>query len=122
MNFTVFVNEVIFPCLLFFFFFSVITVAPQSLAINIGSTTVNTENTTTKSLEEFYNLISQNNSIQAELDEICDREHLVNRLIEIGSIYGYRFTTKDINQAINEHTDITQSNYLCLPIGCWRIS
>lgn len=122
MNFTLFANEIIFPCLLFIFFSYFLIVAPELDTPNIVSKITTHQTQNIDPLERFFELILNDNLLQTELDNISDRQQLIDKLILIAASYGYYFLPSDIELAIDEHTASSQDNYICLPIGCWHIT
>ncbi len=122
MNLTIFANEFVFPCFLFLLFAYILIVNPE---LNIPET--NLVSTTRQvsianQLESFFELVSNSGSLQTELDDISDRQELLNKLTLMASNHGYKFSKSDIDLAIRKYTPESQKDYIFLPIGCWRIS
>ena len=122
MNLTLFANEIIFPCLLFAFFSYFLVIAPEASPTTLKPTITNQQTKANNSLEDFFELIIDNDFLQTELDSISDRQELIDKLIVIAASHGYYLSPSDIDLAIREHTASSQDDYICLPIGCWRIS
>ena len=108
MNIAIFANEIIFPVLLFCVFCYLFIIYPEIQELK------------TKNLSNLYKTIIQN-SCQSELDSISNRKELIDKLIAIALNNGYRITYRDIESSIQQYTQDSQSNYVCLPIGCWRV-
>lgn len=122
MNFTLFANEFIFPSLLFCFFYYAMPFSSKIDAIKTKDIKTARQTVTTNILEDFYELIDDNDKLRSQLDTISDRQQLTDKLIKMAASYGYYFTALDIDRSVEEHTETSQANYICLPIGCWRIS
>lgn len=121
MNVTIFANQVIFPCLLFCFFSYFLIVRPE---LQIARVNVDSERILDRkdSLNEIYELIAQDDYWLSELDSISDRQQLIDKLIAIAASKGLYLTSLDIDRSIEQHTEKSQNSYVCLPIGCWRVS
>ena len=119
-SFDILSNDIIFPLFLLAFFIYVIVFLPQTPIIDVKA--VREKLTDEDRLEEFYELVAQDQSLQAELDNISNRDLLVDCLVKISNGHGYNFTALDINNSIKEYTEVSQDDYVCLPIGCWRVS
>ena len=141
-SFNILSNDFIFPLFLLAFFIYLIVFFPETQADQETKTTqADQETKTTKveasqavkveavkervkegdKLEEFYELIAQDQSLQSELDAIGSRDLLVDCLLRISNRHGYCFTALDINNSIKKYTEVSQDDYVCLPIGCWRV-
>lgn len=120
MNVTIFANQVIFPCLLFCFFSYFLIIRPeiQSTSANIMGADIQDHQ---NSLDDIYELIAQDDYWQSELDDISDRQQLIDKLIVIAASNGLYLTPSDIDRSIEQHTEKSQNRYVCLPIGCWRV-
>ena len=57
-----------------------------------------------------------------QLELIMKEDNFSERIVTLGHSLGYSFTLTDISQSIAEHTASPNSNYICLPPGCWKIS
>ena len=53
-----------------------------------------------KSLEQFYQLIGKNSSLQEKLMATTDQESFVSMAVKLGQQLGYDFTSEEMNQAI----------------------
>ena len=120
MNVTIFANQVIFPCLLFCFFSYFLIIRPGIQGTSANTVSANIQDYQ-NSLDGIYEFIAQDDYWQSQLDNIGDRQELIDKLMAIAASKGFNFTASDINYSIDQHTDNSQDNYICLPIGCWRI-
>lgn len=120
MNVTIFANEIVFPFLLFCIFAYVLIVSPEIKAES-NAEGLKIKEVGDNSLNGVYELIEQNNYWQSELDSIDDRQQLINKLIAIAASNGFYLTVSDIEDSIQYYTEKSQDNYVCLPIGCWRV-
>ena len=121
MNITIFANQIIFPFLLFCVFCYFLIIRPERQAFELETAGANIPNNNTNTLSDIYEMIIQNSFWQAELDRIGDRQELIDKLIAIAANNGYRLTSQDVEASIQQYTRKEQNNYICLPIGCWRI-
>ncbi len=119
-SFNILSNDFIFPLFLLALFIYIIFFFPQTPNIEVEAVREITKDG--NRLEEFYELLAQDQSLQSEIDTIGNRDLLVDYLVKISTNLGYCFTSLDINNSINENTEVSQDDYVCLPIGCWRIS
>ena len=122
MNVAIFANEVIFPILLFFVFYYFLVIRPETQTLELDTAGANTQSLSTDTLNDLYDTIVQDNRWQSELDSIGDRQELIDKLIAIAASHGYCLTSQDIESSIQQYTQGSQTNYVCLPIGCWRVS
>ena len=124
MNVAIFANEVIFPILLFFVFYYFLVIRPetQTLEFDIASANIQSRSYSTDPLNDVYDTILQDDCWQSELYSIGNRQELIDKLIAIAASNGYRLTSQHIENSIQQHTLGSQTNYVCLPIGCWRVS
>ena len=120
MNIAIFANQVIFPFLLFCFFCYVLIIRPERQAFELETAGANIPSNNTDTLSDIYEMIIQNSFWQAELDRVGDRQELIDKLIAIAANKGYNLTPQDVEYSIQQHTRREQTNYICLPIGCWR--
>ena len=118
MNLTIFANEIVFPSLLFFFFAYIMLFYPQIEIANTKEIKPQQEAITNDPFKDFYELIIRDRNIQTELDSISDRQTLIDRLLHIATIHNYQFLASDIEREITSNTNDSQSDYICLPIGC----
>ena len=119
-SFNILSNDFIFPLFLLAFFIYVIVFLPQNPVIEVEAVREKPE--AGDRLEDFYELVAQDQSLQSELDTVSSRALLVDCLLQISKNHGYGFTASDINNSIKEYTEVSQDDYVCLPIGCWRVS
>ena len=119
-SFHILSNDFIFPLFLLALFIYIIVFFPQTPTLEVEAVRERTKEG--DRLEEFYELIAQDQSLQSEIDAISNRDLLVDFLVRISNGHGYNFTALDINNSINENTEVSQDDYVCLPIGCWRVS
>ena len=120
MNIAIFANETIFPVLLLCVFCYFLIIRPETQAFKLETAGVSIP-TETDTLSDIYEMIIQNSFWQSELDSISDRKELIDKLIAIADNNGYCLTDRDVENSIQQHTQSSQSNYICLPIGCWRV-
>jgi predicted ribosomally synthesized peptide with nif11-like leader len=55
---------------------------------------------TNKSIEEFYQLVKQDASLQEQLKSTTDMDSFVNMVIQLGQERGYEFTVDEVKMAI----------------------
>lgn len=122
MSVTIFANEVIFPGLLFCVFVYFLIIRPENQSFELNTLGSSTENISADPLNDVYEMIIDNDYLQSQLEQVSDRQELVSQLIAIAASKGYFLTSQDIESSIQEHTQGSQADYVCLPIGCWRIS
>ena len=73
-------------------------------------------------LENFFDTVSQDDNLMFQLELIMKENNFSERIVALGHSLGYGFTITELRQSITEHTANTNSNYICLPFGCWKIS
>ena len=120
-NLTAYLNHLFFPVALFVLIFSSFYLETYLANGNSNSHHVKTNNSLSE-LENFYEVISQNNNLLAQLDSIIENENYLEQIVKLGNSLNYTFTTSDLYQSITKYTANSNSNYICLPLGCWRIS
>ena len=120
MDLTSYANQFIFPLALFliilFSFYS-----ESYLGKNNISKDNLVNNNYVSELDQFFEIVSQNDTLMSQLELIMEGEKYLERIVELGNSLGYQFTVSDIEKSIAENTANTNSNYICLPIGCWKI-
>lgn len=118
-NLITYINHLFFPISLFLLIFSSFYI--ESYLSNDNSKSINEVDTLVE-LEKFYEAIAQNNQLLVQLDSIFEKENYLEQIVMLGKSLNYNFTTSDIYQSIVKYTANPNSNYICLPLGCWRVS
>ena len=80
------------------------------------------KNDSLSELDRFYEDINQNKHLLAQLERTIEKENYLEQIVKLGNSLNYDFTTSDICQSITKYTVDSNSNYICLPLGCWRVS
>ena len=110
MNLATFLNDYVFPFILFLGFLFILhnpdIFEPQQ----------------DNKLELFFNQILEDAELCDRIESLTNKEEFVIALLKLSQQLGYSFTITEIEQAIKEGTDERYSNYVCLPIGCWQFS
>lgn len=123
MDITTFANQLIFPLVLFAIVLYFFHLEPYSinhddnLKENIGANP-----NYISELDKFYEIISQDNDLMSQLELIIEQDNYIEQLVNFGKALGYEFTSSDVQQSIAENTTNINSNYICLPIGCWQVN
>lgn len=120
MDITSYANQVIFPLALFLMIFLSFYAEPYLGKNNISKDNL-VNNNYVSELDKFFEIVSQNDNLMSQLELIMEGENYIEQIVELGNSLGYRFTVSDVEQSIAENTANTNSNYICLPIGCWGI-
>ena len=119
MDITSYANQFIFPLALFliilFSFYAESYLGKNSI---YQDDLVN--NNYVSELDNFFEIVSQNENLMSQLELIIEGEKYLEQIVELGNSLGYRFTVSDVEQSIAENTVNSDSNYICLPIGCWQ--
>lgn len=120
-NFIAYINCLFLPLALFILIFSSFYL--ESYLSDSNSKSINEKvNNSLIELESFYEFISQNNHLLTQLDCILEKENYLEQIVELGNSLNYNFTASDIDRSIVKYTANSNSNYICLPLGCWRVS
>ena len=114
---TVYLNQFLLPIALFALILSSFYLE-SSLAINNS----NFSNNYSSELDKFYEAIYQDSNLLSQLDFIMEGENFLEKIVNLGNSLGYKFTTLDLSQSITGNTANSDSNYVCLPVGCWHVS
>lgn len=115
-----YIDRLFFPIALFSIIFSSFYL--ESYFSNSNSKPLNESDRTLAELENFYEAIGQNHHLLAQLDCILEKENYLEQIVQLGNSLNYNFTTSELYQSIAQYTDNSNSNYVCLPLGCWRVS
>lgn len=110
MNFTTFANSYIFPLFLFMVITGFISYLSDS-SIKSGF-----------KIEKFFETIVNDEESYSQLELLTQRDEFIDKLLELSQVKGYLLTALDIEKAISDTTSQHYDNYICLPIGCWKIS
>ena len=110
MNFIAFSNSYIFPLILFF----IITFSTFNLLAPVEKKKVE--------IDSFFEQIASNEELYSQLESLNQRGDFINKLLEMSKISGYLLTSSEIEKAILDTTSKSYNNYICLPIGCWKLS
>jgi hypothetical protein len=121
MDFTVYLDRFIFPVALFFLIFSSFYLESYLSKSNYSSLDNKADNHHSE-LEQFYEFVGRDNNLLSQLDSILENENYLEQIVKLGNSLNYNFTTSDLYQSITKYTANSNSNYICLPLGCWRIS
>lgn len=121
MDFTVYIDRLIFPVALFVLIFSSFYLESY-LSKSSYSSLDNKADNHHSELEQFYEFVGRDNNLLSQLDSIVENENYLEQIVKLGSSLNYTFTTSDLYQSITKYTANSNSNYICLPLGCWRIS
>ncbi len=71
-------------------------------------------------LEQFFQELSNDPLLMQQFESITHREHFIKLAMRLGAARGYKFTSSDLEEAIEANTADEQGEYFCLPIGCWH--
>ena len=115
-----YIDRLFFPIALFIVIFSSFYL--ESYLSNSNSKPLNEKIDRSCELEDFYEAIAHNCHLLAQLDCILEKENYLEQIVKLGNSLNYNFTTSDLYQSIAQYTDNSHSNYICLPLGCWRVS
>ena len=121
MDITSYANQFIFPLALFLIIFFGFYAEPYLGKNNISKDNL-VNNNYVSELDNFFEIVSQNDNLISQLELIMEREDYIEQIVKLGNSLGYRFTVLDVEQSIVANTVNSDSNYICLPIGCWQIS
>ena len=121
MDFTIYIDRLIFPIALFVLIFSSFYLESYLSKGSHSSLNDKTDNHHSE-LEQFYEFVGQDNNLLSQLDSIVENENYLEQIVKLGNSLNYTFTTSDLYQSITKYTANSNSNYICLPLGCWRIS
>ena len=113
----VYLNQILLPVALFVLVFASFYTETY-LVTNTNSSLVERAN----DLDNFYEAIDRDSNLFSQFDSIVDSENYLEKLVNLGSSFGYNFTTSDISRSITQNKVNFSSNYICLPCGCWKIS
>ena len=123
MDLTTFANQLIFPLILFILFLSFFHLEPRTLNYSVESKDSLASNLNYVSeLEKFYDTVNQDNNLIFQLEAILEKENYIEELVSLGKALGYEFTSLEIEQSIAESAANINGNYICLPVGCWRVN
>lgn len=123
MDITNFANQIIFPLVFFAIVLYFLHLEPSSTNHddNLKKNIVFNLNYMSE-LDKFYETISQDKDLMFQLELIMEQDNYIEELVDFGKALGYEFTSSDVHQSVAENTTNINSNYICLPIGCWQVN
>ena len=121
MDITSYANQFIFPLALF----SVIYLSFYA-ELYLGRNSILTDNQVSNNclseLDNFFEVVCQDDNLMSQFELIMEGDNFIQQIVKLGNSLGYRFTVSDVEQSIVDNTSNIDSNYICLPIGCWQLT
>lgn len=115
MDITTYINQLLFPVVLFILILSSFCIESYLTDNN------NISHASIVNLDNFYQLVSQDDRLMSQLELIMEEEDFIEQIVKLGNSLGYIFTSFDVERSIAEYTASSNGNYICLPLGCWQV-
>ena len=115
MTIATFANQFIFPILLFAAFYTLFNLGTIPFKKVTAQANFNLE------LENFYEAVEQDDNFTLILESASNYAELIGQITKYGRSLGYQIIEQEVKSSIEEHTDLSQENYICLPIGCFAV-